>query len=200
MSRNPGSFGERWVVRRRCHDARELGDHRKLLVAIQRSGVREHLHSNVSVVTVDIRQAVGGSSCTNAAVFLRNRAISGTRSIAITACARSSGERVGVVKRAGRGIHVDHRHCGLQRPHRRAVAAPNSARGGPNDVDHDRRAGTASGRGCCRVRGGGAHALGRGAFQLGWTVRSLLATMYQLGFDRQATPGAFRLNRSAAGA
>ena len=29
---------------------------------------------------------------------------------------------------------------------------------------------------------------------------SFLATMYQLGFDLQAVPGALRLNRSAAGA
>src|SRR5713101_4453830 len=34
----------------------------------------------------------------------------------------------------------------------------------------------------------------------GWTVRSLLATMYQLGFDLQAVPSSFWLNRSAAGA
>jgi hypothetical protein len=34
----------------------------------------------------------------------------------------------------------------------------------------------------------------------GWTVRSLLATMYQLGLDLQAVPSSFWLNRSAAGA
>jgi hypothetical protein len=34
----------------------------------------------------------------------------------------------------------------------------------------------------------------------GWTVRSFLATMYQLGFDLQAVPATFWLNRSAAGA
>jgi len=33
----------------------------------------------------------------------------------------------------------------------------------------------------------------------GWTVRSFLATMYQLGFDLQAVPPTFALNRSAAG-
>ena len=33
----------------------------------------------------------------------------------------------------------------------------------------------------------------------GCTVRSSVATMYQLGFVSQATPGAFRLNKSAAG-
>src|SRR6476620_11737832 len=55
---DPGSFGERRVVCRRGHDARELGDHRKLLVAIQRSRVREDLHSNISVVAVDVRQTV----------------------------------------------------------------------------------------------------------------------------------------------
>ena len=36
--------------------------------------------------------------------------------------------------------------------------------------------------------------------QSGWTVRSWLATMYQLGFDFQAVPSTFWLNRSAAGA
>src|SRR5438093_271390 len=34
----------------------------------------------------------------------------------------------------------------------------------------------------------------------GCTVRSSMATMYQLGFVFHATPDAFRLNRSAAGA
>ena len=34
----------------------------------------------------------------------------------------------------------------------------------------------------------------------GCTVRSLVATMYQLGFDLQAVPPTFWLNRSAAGA
>src|SRR5215813_7592834 len=34
----------------------------------------------------------------------------------------------------------------------------------------------------------------------GWTVRSLVATMYQLGLDFQATPAAFLVNSSAAGA
>src|SRR5258708_4016454 len=33
----------------------------------------------------------------------------------------------------------------------------------------------------------------------GWTVRSFLATMYQLGFDLQAVPPTFALNRSGAG-
>src|SRR5216684_3621933 len=33
----------------------------------------------------------------------------------------------------------------------------------------------------------------------GWTVRSFLATMYQLGFDFQAVPATFALNRSASG-
>ena len=33
----------------------------------------------------------------------------------------------------------------------------------------------------------------------GWTVWSFLATMYQLGFDFHAVPGALRLNRSGAG-
>src|SRR5882672_9149096 len=33
----------------------------------------------------------------------------------------------------------------------------------------------------------------------GWTVRSFLATMYQLGFDFQAVPPTFALNRSGAG-
>ena len=33
----------------------------------------------------------------------------------------------------------------------------------------------------------------------GWTVWSLLATMYQLGLDFHAVPGALRLNRSGAG-
>src|SRR6185437_11002653 len=34
----------------------------------------------------------------------------------------------------------------------------------------------------------------------GWTVRSFLATMYQLGFDFQAVPSSFWLNRSRTGA
>src|SRR6478735_8380935 len=34
----------------------------------------------------------------------------------------------------------------------------------------------------------------------GWTVRSLVARTYQLGFDLQAVPSTFWLNRSAAGA
>src|SRR5262249_55186108 len=34
----------------------------------------------------------------------------------------------------------------------------------------------------------------------GWTVRSSVATMYQLGLDRQATPSTFWLNRSGTGA
>ena len=34
----------------------------------------------------------------------------------------------------------------------------------------------------------------------GLTVWSSLATMYQLGFDRHATPGALCMNKSAAGA
>ena|SRR5205809_1971675 len=34
----------------------------------------------------------------------------------------------------------------------------------------------------------------------GCTVRSSVATIYQFGFVLHATPGAFRLNRSAAGA
>src|SRR6476659_1677112 len=34
----------------------------------------------------------------------------------------------------------------------------------------------------------------------GWTVRSSLATMYQLGFDFQATPSTFCKNRSGTGA
>src|SRR5271156_2282279 len=33
----------------------------------------------------------------------------------------------------------------------------------------------------------------------GWTVRSFSATMYQLGFDLQAVPSTFLLNRSAFG-
>src|SRR5258708_793215 len=33
----------------------------------------------------------------------------------------------------------------------------------------------------------------------GWTVRSCLATMNQLGFERQATPSAFWVNRSGTG-
>src|SRR6266496_518089 len=33
----------------------------------------------------------------------------------------------------------------------------------------------------------------------GWTVRSFLATMYQLGFDLQAVPSIFWLNTSASG-
>src|SRR5437660_4532334 len=33
----------------------------------------------------------------------------------------------------------------------------------------------------------------------GWTVRSFLATMYQLGFDLQAVPFILWLNRSASG-
>ena len=48
--------------------------------------------------------------------------------------------------------------------------------------------------------GGSTHTLGREALQVRWTVRPWLATMYQLGFDFQAVPGAFRLKRSAAGA
>src|SRR5215470_16648087 len=34
----------------------------------------------------------------------------------------------------------------------------------------------------------------------GWTVRSFVATMYQLRFDFHAVPGAFLVNNSAAGA
>src|SRR6516162_11940409 len=34
----------------------------------------------------------------------------------------------------------------------------------------------------------------------GWIVRSFVATMYQLGFDLQAVPSTFCLNKSAAGA
>src|SRR5258705_8912147 len=34
----------------------------------------------------------------------------------------------------------------------------------------------------------------------GWTVRSSVATIDQLGFDRQATPSSFWVNRSRAGA
>ena len=34
----------------------------------------------------------------------------------------------------------------------------------------------------------------------GWTVRSSVATMDQLGFDRQAMPSCFWVNRSRAGA
>jgi hypothetical protein len=34
----------------------------------------------------------------------------------------------------------------------------------------------------------------------GWIVRSLLATMYQVGFDLQAVPSNFWVNRSATGA
>src|SRR6058998_1353159 len=34
----------------------------------------------------------------------------------------------------------------------------------------------------------------------GCTVRSLVATIYELGFDLQATPSSFCVNRSAAGA
>src|SRR5215469_10392022 len=34
----------------------------------------------------------------------------------------------------------------------------------------------------------------------GWMVRSSVATMYQLGLDRQATPSTFWLNRSGTGA
>src|SRR6476660_1529997 len=33
----------------------------------------------------------------------------------------------------------------------------------------------------------------------GWTVRSFLATMYQLGFDLQATPSPCCVNRSGTG-
>jgi hypothetical protein len=49
----------------------------------------------------------------------------------------------------------------------------------------------------CELAEPGAHPLGGVALELGWTVWSLLATMYQLGLVRQATPGALRLNRSA---
>jgi hypothetical protein len=48
--------------------------------------------------------------------------------------------------------------------------------------------------------GGRAHPLGNEAFEVRWTVRYSLATMYQLGFDFQAVPSTFWLNRSAAGA
>ena len=34
----------------------------------------------------------------------------------------------------------------------------------------------------------------------GWTVRSFVATIYEAGFDLQATPSSFCVNRSAAGA
>src|SRR5258705_10206836 len=34
----------------------QLGDHRELLLAVQASGIREHLHANAGVIAVDIRQ------------------------------------------------------------------------------------------------------------------------------------------------
>src|SRR5260370_976481 len=41
--------------------------------------------------------------------------------------------------------------------------------------------------------------LARKRSQSGWTVRSFMATMYQLGFDLQAVPSTFALKRSGAG-
>src|SRR2546422_11677230 len=41
--------------------------------------------------------------------------------------------------------------------------------------------------------------LARNRSMSGWTVRAFLATMYQLGFDLQAVPPTFALNRSGAG-
>jgi hypothetical protein len=48
-------------------------------------------------------------------------------------------------------------------------------------------------------RPGPDNAVDRNRSRSGWTVRSRLATMYQLGFVRQAVPSAFSLNRFASG-
>src|ERR1700722_16917976 len=47
--------------------------------------------------------------------------------------------------------------------------------------------------------GGCAHALGHERSRSGCTVCSFLPTMYQVGFDFQAVPPAFALNRSGFG-
>ena len=76
----------------------------------------------------------------------------------------------------------------------------NSFCGGTDNVDDQVEVGQHRDVAAINRVGGCTHALCQEALQIRFNVRSLLATMYQLGFDFQAVPAAFRLKMSAAGA
>jgi hypothetical protein len=65
---------------------------------------------------------------------------------------------------------------------------------GTNHIDDKAGVGEHGDVAALDLKDGGAHTLRHEA------LRSLLATMYQLGFDLQAVPSSFWLNKSAAGA
>src|SRR5258706_755574 len=49
---HPNPLLHRLIGRRRSHNPCQLGDHRELLLAVQASGIREHLHADASVIAV----------------------------------------------------------------------------------------------------------------------------------------------------
>lgn len=109
----PGAVGERRVVRGVRDHAGELAYHRDLLGAVESTRVGEHLHANVAGRAVDVRQVARGQLVDEAGrVLAEHRDVrnpldrhQGRREI--------SGELVLVRECARRGVHVDHRHCGV---------------------------------------------------------------------------------------
>ena len=49
----------RWIVGCLAHELRELTHHGELLVAVERTSVREHLYPYVVPFTVHVREAAG---------------------------------------------------------------------------------------------------------------------------------------------
>jgi len=76
----------------------------------------------------------------------------------------------------------------------------NRVRGGTNHVDHEAGVREHGDVAAVDLVDRSAHPLRHEALQLGLDGVVVLATMYQLGFDFQAVPSTFWLNRSAAGA
>jgi hypothetical protein len=83
----PGAPGERRITGRLNDESGESADDRELLVTIEGAGVREDLAPTEVLSPSTFERLDGGSSCTKAAVFFRNIAMSGTPSILINSVA-----------------------------------------------------------------------------------------------------------------
>src|ERR1700747_1437373 len=87
-----------------------------------------------------------------------------------------------------------------QRPLRRSCGpCSNCLRGGTNHVDDELGLGELGTWLLSTSEVGAPMRFAKKRCRSGWTVRSLVATMYQVGFDFQAVPSTFASNRSTAG-
>jgi len=96
-------------------------------------------------------------------------------------------------KRTSTSVHFRRRR-GLRR-----LGFLNGLCGCPDYVQHSMRLGEHRNVTEAQLDGCGAHALRNETVQFGLTVRSSVATTYQLGLDRQAMPSTFCVNRSGTG-